>query len=180
MPCYEPNIVSLITSLLDISVNFELHGDGSSTQALVAQAALQNQAAAVQPCSTLQWIGMARDFMGMPIGDHVGTSSQLQRTLEDMVSSYNARPEVEAYVEETMPSRKKRRGKLGQAAVEDEGRDQGLKIGRKRLMAMKNFLAGASEEGLATLERHICVMGDYKFSVVTDDIFLPVVHFHQQ
>ena len=172
MPCNEPNIVSLITSLLDISVNFELHGDGSSTQALVAQAALQNQAAAVQPCSTLQWIGMARDFMGMPIGDHVGTSSQLQRTLEDMVSSYNARPEVEAYVEEAMPSRKKRRGKLGQAAVEDEGRDQGLKIGRKRLMAMKNFLAGASEEGLATLERHICVMGDYKFSVVTDDIFL--------
>ena len=92
MPCSEPTIVSLVASLLDINVNFELHGDGSSKQALVAQAALQNQAAVVQPCSTLQWIGMARDFIGLPIGDHVGTSSQLQRILEDMVSSYNARP----------------------------------------------------------------------------------------
>ena len=77
-------------------------------------------------------------------------------------------PEVEAYAEEAMPSRKKRRSKGSQPV----GRDQGLKIGRKRLMAMKNFLAGASEEGLDTLERHVCVMGDYKFSVVTDDIFL--------
>ena len=56
MPRGDRTIVNLVLSLLDINVNFELHGDGSRKQALIAQAALQNQAAAVQPCSTLQWI----------------------------------------------------------------------------------------------------------------------------
>ena len=172
IPCAEPVVSNIVASLLDIKVNFEVYGDGSSKQALLAQVALQNQAAAVQPCSTLQWIGMARDFTGLPIGDHVSNSSQLQKTLDEMVNAYNARPEVEAYVEEALPARKKRRGKNNKALEEDDGRDQGLKIGRKRLMAMKNFLAGASEEGWMMLERHVCVMGDYKLSVVTDDILL--------
>ena len=68
MPREDPTLVSLVASLLDINVNFELDGDGSRKHALIAQAALQNQAAAVQPCSTLQWIGMARDFTGLKIG----------------------------------------------------------------------------------------------------------------
>ena len=172
IPCDEPVVSNMIASLLDIKVNFQVYGDGSSKQTLVAQAALQNQAAAVQPCSTLQWIGMARDFTGLPIGEHVSSSSQLQKTLDEMVNAYNARPEVEAYVEEALPARKKRRGKTNKGVTDDDDRDQGLKIGRQRLMAMKSFLAGASEEGWMILERHVCVMGDYKLSVVTDDILL--------
>ena len=170
MPCDDPTIVNFVASLIDISVNFEVHGDGSRKHALIAQAALQNQAAAVQPCSTLQWIGMARDFTGHEIGEHVSTTMLLQKTLEEMVNSYNVRPEVQAYAQEAMPSRKKRRSKSGVPIAQDADQDSGLKIGRRRLMAMNNFLGGASEEAFVMLQRHVCVIGDYKYSVRTDEI----------
>jgi len=172
MPCSNPAVVSLVASLLDLNVHFELHGDGSRKCALIAQAALQNQAAAVQPCSTMQWISMARDFTGVVIGDHVSSTTLLQKTLEDMVNAYNVRPEVEAYAQEALPSRKKRRGKNSAAIAQDADQDAGLKIGRRRLVAMNNFLGGATEEAFVMLQRHICVIGDYKHSVLTDELLM--------
>ena len=37
---------------------------------------------------------------------------------------------------------------------------------------MSNFLGGASEEAMVMLQRHICVVGDYKYSVISDDIMM--------
>ena len=172
MPCGDENVVNLVNSLLQVGVNFEVHGDGSKKQALIAQAARQNQAAAVLPCSTLQWVRMLNDYTGLPIGNHVSSIAQLETALDDMVNAYNAHPDVAAYAEVAGPARKRRRGGKGAKTSQPEDRDQGLKIGKRRVIAMKNFLCGATEKGLAVSEQHIMVMGDYKLSVFSDEVLL--------
>jgi hypothetical protein len=168
IPRMEPMIDKMIRSLLCMQVSFERHGSGTPREALVAQASRQNQKAAVQPVHTLQWIGMVKVHTGVNIGEHSGNASALMKCMETMVSDYNSHPEIDAYDKaEIMPVSKKRRK---QQTVVDEDRDVGLKVGRRRLMAMKTFLAGATEEVWDMLNVHLFVVGDYKSSVVSDDI----------
>ena len=145
IPCRTEPVSSMIASLLDLRVNFEVHGDGSAQQALVVQAVRQAQAAAVLPCNTLHWVGMAIMFTGQNIGTHVRSTSTLERTLDTMVRAYNARPEVTAYEETAAPARKRRRsGKNNTIVQEDADRDAGLCIGKRRLTAMRNLLSGST------------------------------------
>lgn len=145
IPCQTEPVQSMVASLLDLHVNFESHGDGSDQQALVVQAVRQAQAAAVLPCNTFHWVGMAISYTGQSIGAHSCNTTTLERTLEGMVKSYNDRPEVVAYSENTGPARKRRRG--GKNIEEDADRDKGLCIGRRRLLAMRNLLVGSTEVG---------------------------------
>jgi hypothetical protein len=161
----------LVMSLLAVTVNFELHGTGSPKEALLAQCSRQNQAAAVLPVQTLQWVGMVKEYTGLPIGGHPCTTATLLKVIEDIVSMYNQHPEIEAYDKDVVPDRKKRRGAGRKAVVtQDEDRDIGLRIGRRRLMAMKAFLSGATDAVYDELNNHLCIVGDYKASVVSDDL----------
>ena len=147
IPCQTEPVQSMVTSLLNINVNFEAHGDGSGQQALVVQAVRQAQAAAVLPCNTLHWVGMAIQYTGQKIGEHSRSTATLERSLEAMVKSYNDRPEVAAYEESAMPNRKRRKGAKNVVVDDDADRDKGLRIGRRRLTAMRNLLAGSTEVG---------------------------------
>lgn len=147
IPCQTEPVRNMVASLLNIHVNFEAHGDGSSQQALVVQAVRQAQAAAVLPCNTLHWVGMAIQYTGQRIGEHSRSTATLERTLEAMVKSYNDRPEVCAYEESAMPMRKRRKGAKNVVVDDDTDRDKGLHIGRRRLTAMRNLLAGSTEVG---------------------------------
>lgn len=146
LPSQTEPVQSMVASLLDIHVNFEPH-DGSSQQALIVQAVRQAQAAAVLPCNTLHWVGMAIQYTGQSIGEHSRSTATLERTLEQMVTSYNDRPEVSAYQESVAPSRKRRKGGKNMILEEDADRDKGLCIGKRRLTAMRNLLAGSTEVG---------------------------------
>ena len=87
----------LVWSLSGINVNFEKHGAGTPKDCLIAQVSRQNQAAAVQPVSTVQWLGMIRQHLGEPIGTSFKGTSQVQQVLEDLVDAYNKHAEVMAY-----------------------------------------------------------------------------------
>ena len=83
IPAGDIFVEKLVMSLLTITVNFELHGTGTPKEALLAQCSRQNQAAAVQPVQTLQWVGMVKAYTGLAIGAHpctTGHSSPLSRT----------------------------------------------------------------------------------------------------
>ena len=159
----------LVWSLSGVSVNFERHGSGSATETLIAQASRQNQAAAVLPVSTVQWLNMIRDFLGEPLGHSFKGTSQVQQVMETIVESYNKHAEVMAYDVDAAPVRKKRRSKTGTPAADELG-DVGLKIGRRRILSMKHFLSGANDEALEELVKHIVIVGDYKCSVMSDEI----------
>jgi hypothetical protein len=134
IPRMEPMIEKMIKSVLMMQVSFERHGAGTPREALVAQASRQNQKAAVQPVSTPQWIGMVKVYTSINIGEHSGNTTALMKCMETMVTDYNSHPEIDAYDKaEIMPMVKKRRKA---ATVVDEDRDVGLKVGRRRLIAM--------------------------------------------
>jgi hypothetical protein len=167
IPRVEPIVDKMIRSLLMMQVSFERHGSGTPREALVAQASRQNQMAAVQPVHTLQWIGMVRVHTGINIGEHSANASNLLKSMETMVGDYNNHPEIDAYDKaEIMPVKRRRKN---QVAV-DEDRDVGLKVGRRRLNAMKTFLAGATEEVWDMLNVHLFVVGGYMSSVVSDQV----------
>lgn len=166
-------IVEVVESLMAIPTNFEEHGDGSAHAALVAQAARQNQHAQVLPVSTIEWIGMAKDYAGIDLGSSTASRAVLVRKLEEMVSAYNSHPDVEAYAIE--PAAKRAKGRRGSKVSQDnpdEGHDKGLKIGVRRLLAMKNFLQGGTQVGLDILRNHLLWVSDYKTSAISDEILM--------
>lgn len=156
----------LVFTLSGLSVNFEKHGSGTPKETLIAQVSRQNQAAAVLPVSTMQWISMIRSFCGQPLCGNFKSTSQVSQVLEEMVDAYNKHSEVVAYDVDTAPmAKRKRRSKAG-----DDDHDAGLKVGRRRLVSMKSFLSGANDEILDEILKHIIVVGDYKLSAINDEI----------
>ena len=177
IPPKDPNVEDLIESLWAIPTNFELHGDGSERAALIAQAARQNQAAQTLPVNTLEWIGMVAKFANLTIGGpNAASKAALLRHLDQMMAAYNELPDVEAYVTEA-PAKKLRR-KSGarptpkDAEPDDEGYDKGLRIGNRRILAMRNFLAGGTAAGFDLLREHLLWVGDIKLSVISDEVLM--------
>ena len=166
MPRAEPSVEHLVRSLMSMTVSFELHGSGSNKESLLAQCSRQNQAAAVQPVSTLQWISMVSNFTNVKLGQSFGTTSQLQQSLEQLINDYNKHAEAQAY-DVDVAHRKRRRVNRSTA---EEDPDTGLKIGRRRLVSMKMFIAGATDLILQMLTRHVTVVGDAKTSILSDDL----------
>jgi hypothetical protein len=169
----DPDFISMVESIWHIPTNFEEHGNGSLQDALIAQAARQNQAALQLPVNTIQWVGMIKDYAGLEIG--VATSkASMVKVLEQMVQAYNAHPDVNSYSEE--PPAKRARTRRGAKPVEptgDEGgHDKGLKIGNRRLLAMKNFLSGGTQAGYDLLRMHLVWVSDYKVCVLNDEIMM--------
>jgi hypothetical protein len=168
----------LVMSILRIPTNFEEHGDGSAKANLVAQAARQNQLAQVLPVNTLEWLSMTVQFHGIDIGTLRPTKENralIVSNLEAMLSAYNQLPDVDAYSSE--PPTKKARVRKNTVAHKildepDEGQDKGLKIGVRRVTAMKNFLEGGTFAGLSMLREHLMWVSDYKYCVVNDELMM--------
>ncbi len=173
IPKGDAGVSQMVNSLLAINTMFEEVGKGDSKSMLVTQAARQNQAAQVQPVNTFQWLSMARKFSGLHIGESNVGNTQLEQTLMEVVTAYNAHPEVEAASVEVVPVSKRRRAsrsKKLEAVLEDVDRDHGLQIGKRRILAMKYFVNGSTEVTWDLIASHIVVSGDYRTSVLTDDL----------
>jgi hypothetical protein len=179
IPPNDAAVEDLLESLWALPTNFELHGDGSERASLVAQAARQNQAAQTLPVSTIEWIGIVVKHANLAIGSSNATSrAALLRHLDILMQAYNEHPDVESYATEP-PAKKLRRKSAGQRPkepkdpeVEDEGYDAGLKIGNRRILAMRNFLAGATPSGYTLLREHMLWVGDAKLSVISDEVLM--------
>ena len=169
IPARDEQISSMVLSLMAMPTNFERHGSGTPQECLIAQAARQNAKAAVLPVSTLQWIGMTVDYFGLKIGGVQHTTAGMEKALQVMVDAYNHHPLVEAYHID-VPATKKRRTSRAKKADDDDCIDHGLTISRRRLIAMKSFLAGGTETGRRMLDAHLVVISDWRASVMTDDI----------
>ena len=176
LPTGDTAVKDLVLSLLQIPTNFEEHGDGSERAKLIAQAARQNQLAQVLPVNTLEWLSMTVQFTGIDVGTLKSTKEarqMLTNALDAMVGAYNELPDVNAYsVEPSSKRARTRKGVTPRLAEQDEGFDKGLKIGVRRLTAMKNFLQGGTFTGLSRLREHLLWVSDYKFCVITDEILM--------
>ena len=171
LPCDEA-VENMVQSLLTFNTIFEAHGDGSPKDALIVQRARQNQCQYVLPVSTFEWIGLVVRNSGVEIGSTT-SKAQLLAVLEDLTNAYNQHPDVESYAAE--PAAKKLKGgrkanKTAKAPGDDEGHDVGLKIGFRRMTAMRNFLSGGTATALGLIQEHLLFVGDYKGSVFTDDL----------
>ena len=176
LPTGDAAVEDLVLSLLQIPTNFEEHGDGSERAKLIAQAARQNQLAQVLPVNTLEWLSMTVQFTGIDVGTLKPTKEARQlltNALDSMVGAYNELPDVNAYSVEPASKRSRtRKGATPKHTEQDEGFDKGLKIGVRRLTAMKNFLQGGTFTGLSKLREHLLWVSDYKYSVITDEILM--------
>jgi hypothetical protein len=174
IPPKDPAVMDLVESLMTIPTNFELHGDGSERAALVAQAARQNQAAQALPVNTIEWIGMVVEYAGLTIGSTPVAGTALLRHLDQMMQAYNEHPDVESYATEAPAKRLRRsRGKSSgpmDAEAEEDGYDRGLKIGTRRIIAMRSFLSAGTASGLDILREHLQWVGDVRLSVLSDDV----------
>ncbi len=103
---------------------------------------------------------MVRGYTGVAIGVHPLSTAVLLKTIEEMVSAYNSHPEIAAYATDIVPSKKRRTAAGARKVMQDEDRDIGLRIGRRRLLAMKAFLGGATDDVVQDLNLHLCIVGD--------------------
>ena len=141
----------------------------------MAQAARQNQLAQVLPVNTLEWLSMTLEFTGIDIGAASLNRASIVSNLEAMLSAYNQLPDVDAYSSEPpLKKARSRKNTIAQKILDepDEGQDKGLKIGVRRVTAMKNFLEGGTFKGLSMLREHLMWVSDYKYCVVNDELMM--------
>jgi hypothetical protein len=125
------------------------------------------------PVNTLEWIGMVAKYANLSIGgSNMASKAGLLRHLDQMMASYNEHPDVESYATEAPAKRLRRRSNPKEGVVEDDGYDSGLKIGSRRLTAMRSFLSNGTASGFAILREHLLFVGDVRQSVISDDVLM--------
>ena len=181
----DPALMALVQSLWQIPCIWEVHGDGSERACIVAQMARQNQAAEVQPVSTLQFVQIIFQQTLPGGGLMAGTSSmtrrQLQETLTALSAAYNHHPDVVAYDElakqdgSEVPLAKRRKSggttsSMREAEKETEALNVagGIRLGNRKLQAIKNFLLGGTDKTLRLLILHQH-RTEWRFSCISDD-----------
>lgn len=179
----DDHVKSLVKSLWNITCTYEKHGDGSDRACIVAQMARQNQNAEVQPVNSLQWIQLVIAQMGFnSIGDINSISRrELMDCLNKLASDYDCHPDVMAYDE--APKRKpdtepdsKRRKKAGQRDADNAEREAesfntagGIRMGNRKLSAIKSFLHAGTDEALQMLIGHVHRV-EWRYCCLNDDI----------
>jgi hypothetical protein len=181
----DPALILLVQSLWQIPCIWEVHGDGSERACIVAQMARQNQAAEVQPVSTLQFVQIILQQTLPGGGAMASTTSmtrrQLQETLAALSTAYNQHPDVVAYDElarqdcSQVPAAKKRKSGSTTSSMRESEKEMetlnvagGIRMGSRKLQAIKNFLVGGTDKTLRLLIMHQH-RTEWRFSCISDD-----------
>jgi hypothetical protein len=139
----------------------------------VAQVVRQNEHAQVLPVNTIEWVDILLTHQGVSLGaSAVATREALLSAMEAFVAAYNEHPEVDAYSGEPAAGKRRRKSAGGSAApkVVDDGADKGMKVGNRRLTAIKNILRHCTMEGFAKLKMHLLWVSDFKASALNDEL----------
>lgn len=115
------------------------------------------------------------EYTGIELGSSSMNRTTLVSKLDEMVVAYNEHPDVDSYSAE--PAAKKLRSRKGKATPqadpdEGQGYDKGLRIGVRRLTAMKNLLSTGTLVGYNLLRVHLLWVSDYRYSVISDEILM--------
>lgn len=173
----KPSFERVLESLLRIPTVFEVHGDGSDLDMLVAQAVKQNVKAKTQlPMNTLEWANLVLRLAGVQLPSAVipaDNSTLLLATLQKLVAKYDGHVDITAHdMEPTAKRARKGRRKVGatQEADADDQQDR-LKIGFRRKQALTNLLKHCTQEGFQAMQEHLVWAGNYKYSAFSDEAF---------
>ena len=152
-------VADYVLSFLVIDTVFEKFGDGSNRAALVATIARQEQEAQVQGVSTIEWVRIIVDDLGIQLGSNMLKSrAAVLQALSDFVSAYDTLPEVQAYDEATPVPQvitKTTKRRKAEPQKEDEEAGSGIRIGNRKLTAIQTFLASGTTEVLQAIEMHL-------------------------
>jgi hypothetical protein len=173
----EPALGDFMLSFLTISTSYECHGDGSDRAAIVATIARQEQDAQVQGVTTVDWIRIIMRDRGITLGEaSLKSRADVLKAMTDFLQQYEQLPEVHAYDDQATVPRATGRGRsaakklrVAEGEEEDKNVGQGIRVGSRKLQAIKTFLAHGTDEMLTTLETHLHYF-QYKHAAVTDAI----------
>ena len=183
-----PATARVFRSLIAVPVVFqEAHRGISSEQRLVECAVTQNiKAQMTQPLTLLEWIHMILSLAISQLGDvedmldwsfpnkRREMGQKLVRLMEAFLHKYTNHALVQAYDMEAGPAVKRpRRGRASRdqrAIMDDNPQEDSLKIGDKRIKAMKNILMFISQRGLERWNEHLVWVGHWKYNAMQDNV----------
>ena len=144
-----------LLSFFKIPTVYERYGDGSSRATIVHTIARQEQDAAVEGVSTMDWIAIILSERGPEKGLSLRGMSRTNvlATLREFTGLYEALPEVQAYDDVTTPPAKKR-AKTARV-VNNEAEAKGIRIGVRKLKAISQFLEHATGEMYEAIVKHL-------------------------
>lgn len=178
-----PNATRVFRSLLQIPAVFEGRKHGLSNDAHLLECAVkQNVKAQMQQVlNTLEWCHLMTAQHTSPIKTLFSWDSpnlrkshgqELLGIMSMFLNKYDEHADVKAYDMAT-PSSKRRRSNRGKAipvtvGATEEAKEDTVKIGAKRLMAMKNILTKIGEKAYLRWQEHLGWVGVWKFNAMQD------------
>ena len=174
----EPMSMHIMESLLNIPSVFEVSGDSSHEDLMVAQAIRQNvKATYALPMNTLEWVGMILRTCGLKLGQAGVSGQAILECMQRCTTKYDSSVEVDAYDMQPVAKRPRRGRKKAAAAARTEEAEPAqdpdedrLKIGTKRMNAIRNVITRSTEQSYNLLQIHLVWVGDYALSAVNDTI----------
>ncbi len=139
IPAGDAQTKDLVDNLWTVPASFKIYGQGSNREALLAQAAQQNQRAQARPVQTLDWIHMLLSNTGMCMGGAKSTRKELTRHMESLFAAYHKLPDVEAFAID-QPAKRPRHAK-GRHAPETDNTGN-IRVGSAKKKAIQNILDG--------------------------------------
>ena len=172
----DPTAFKIMTSLINIPTVFERNRDDTAEDLLVAQAVRQNvKATMALPMNAVEWAGLILRSSGVSLGS---SSKNIVACMQRFTTKYDSNLEVEAYDNVSQVPKRQRRGRskgavASQAAAsgapaQDAPNLDRIKIGNRRLLAIKNLLNHCTKRSFEQIENHLVWVGDYATSAITD------------
>ena len=175
----DPELMRIMQSVIQIPTVFAKSGEGSQEDLIVAQAVRQNvKSAMTLPMNAMEWAGMVLKVCRLPLGVSTEQTNRILQCLYRCTTIYDAHVEVNAYDVEPVAKRARRGRRKSAAAVAmaaseaagepkrpSEPDEDRIKIGHRRLEAIKKVLSRATPNSYETLQLHLVWAGDYAISV---------------
>ena len=168
--------MKIMQTLMEIPTVFERCGTNSVEDLMVAQAVRQNvKATMTLPMNSVEWAGLILRSAGLHLNRQQAQQAKaIIQCLNSCTSKYNANLETEAYDGVEPAAKRARRSNRRSQGLEASGgsskSSDRIKIGYRRLTAIKNLLSNCSEDVFKKIEMHLVWVGNYADSAISDDI----------
>ncbi len=181
-----PGLERVFRTLLQVPVVFEAKKRGLSQDSHLLECAVKQniKAQMQQPLNTLEWcflmIGQHKTPMATLLSWEApnvrkSLGQELLQIMSKFLNAYDEHSDVKAYDIATAPTAKRRRSNRGARAVtataggtEDTIKEDTIKVGAKRLQAMKNILSKISKTAFLRWQEHLGWVGVWKYNALQD------------
>ena len=176
-----PEVMRIMQGLILIPTVFAKSGGGTGEDLIVVQAVRQNvKAAMTLPMNAMEWAGMVLRSCRLALGVSAEQTNMIIQCMLRCTAKYDASLEVNAYDVEPVAKRARRGHRKSATAAAmaasdgdskrpDEADEDRIKIGTRRLSAIRKILSFATPKSYETLQLHLVWAGDYAVSALSDD-----------